>query len=474
MIKVPAKLGEGQQAIRSKSISISGPSSPTKIHVLETRTSKPPESRFQRHRPGMKHDDHIDSEDTDSHSEIPEESDFCRKMLSDGYVNSFVDFYHLTHRADPHCSGRNIKSTVAELTFIRDNLVAAEKSRRQSNIAHVHEAYGRLADFYSTSTDWRTSIFFYEKCLQVSRLTADIRAEMAAYHSLGIVHQNMGEFEEARKYHEKHEAAAELNGVVEEVIKANLELNKVSTVLARRLEVDGKYIDALQYYESCLESARKSADRKAEGEANGKIGNLLLSKGDAVNVARSVSYHKEQSRIANETGNAEGECNSCLGLALSYNLLGQTEDALKQLSAVQRISEHTGDSFLQLNAYKALGTFYSKVGRLEDALDAMKKHYQLVNIEYLKNSTAPYYNNSTSHSPGRPISMNGESTQKKNNRFLNSVTVHDLDLARGYMGIAKGDLLMGRYMVSIQSDLAAILDWKLTRSELPSVEEPML
>lgn len=474
MIKVPAKLGESQQAVRSKSVSTSGPSSPTKIHVLETRTSKPPGSRFQRHRPGMKHDDHIDFEDNDSHSKIPDESDFCRKMLSDGYVNSFVDFYHLTHRADPHCSGRNIKSTVAELTLIRDSLVAAEKFRRQGNIANVYEAYGRLADLYSSSTDWRTSIFFYEKCLQVSQLTADMRAEMAAYHSLGIVHQNMAEFEVARKYHEKHEAVAELNGVVEEVIKANLELNKVSTVLARRLEADGKHIYALQYYESCLQSARKSADRNAEGEANGKIGNLLLSKGDAVNVGRSVSYHKEQSRIARETGNAEGECNSCLGLALSYNLLGQAEDALKQLSAVEHISQHTGDSFLQLKAYKALGTFYSKVGRLEDAVDAMKKHYQLVNIECLKNNTAPYYNNSTSHSPGRPISMNGESCPKKNNQSLNAITVHDLDLARGYVGIAKGNLLMGRYMVSIQSDLAEILDWKLTRSELPSVEEPML
>jgi tetratricopeptide (TPR) repeat protein len=474
MIKAPGKHGETQQAIRSKSDSVSGPSSPTKIHVLETRTSKPPESRFQRHRPGMKHDDHIDSEDKDSHSKIPDESDFCRKMLSDGYVNSFVDFYHLTHRADPHCSGRNIKSTVAELTFIRDNLVAAEKSHRQSKIAHVYEAYGRLADLYSSSTDWRTSNFFYEKCLEVSRLKADIRAEMAAYHSLGMVHQNMAEFELARKYHEKHEAVAKLNGVVEEVMKANLELNKVSTILARRLEVDGKFTDALQCYESCLESARKSADRKAEGAANGKIGNLLLSKGDAVNVARSVSYHKEQSRIAGETGNAEGECNSCLGLALSYNLLGQAEDALIQLSAVQRISEHAGDSFLQLNAYKALGTFYSKVGRLEDALDAMKKHYQLVNIEFLKNNTATYYNNLSSHSPVSTHSMNVESPHRKNNQHLNTVTVHDLDLARGYVGIAKGNLLMGRYMVSIQSDLAAILDWKLTRSELPYEEEPML
>jgi tetratricopeptide (TPR) repeat protein len=396
-------------------------------------------------------------------------------MLSDGYVNSFVDFYHLTHRADPHCSGRNIKSTVAELTFIRDNLVAAEKSRRLSNIAHVYEAYGRLADLYSSSTDWRTSIFFYEKSLEVSRLTADICGEMSAYHSLGMVHQNMAEFEIARKYHEKHEEVAKLNGVVEEVIKANLELNKVSTVLARRLEVDGKLTDALQCYESCLESARKSADRNAEGAANGKIGNLLLSKGDVVNVARSVSYHKEQSRIAGETGNAEGECNSCLGLALSYNLLGQAEDALIQLSAVQHISERTGDSFLQLNAYKALGTFYSKVGRLEDALDAMKKHFQLVNIEFLKNNTAPYYNNFnlSNHSPGRTNSMNGESSHKKNNQHLHTITVHDLDLARGYVGIAKGNLLMGRYMVSIQLDLAAILDWKLTRSELPYEEEPL-
>ena len=474
MLKSPSKPNDSLHTIHTKlNGASSSQSSPTKILVLETRTSKPPDSRFQRHRTAIKSEDPIDSDGKNTPSLLLNESDFCRQLLIDGYVQSFVDFYHLTHRADPHSVGRNISSTVAELSFIRDNLVTAEISRRQSKIAHVYEAYGRLADLYASSADWKTSIFFHEKCLEVSQLTADTIAEMAANHSLGIIYQNMNELDVARKFHEKHEEVAERIGVVEEVKKANLELYKVFTLLARRLVIDGKFADALQCYMSCLESARKSSDRKAEGEANGKIGNLLLSKADSVNVAKSVPYHKEQSRIANEMGNAEGKCSSCLGLALSYNLLGQAEEALKQLSAVQQISEHAGDSFLQLNAYRALGTFYSKVGRLQEALDSMKKHYQLVNIEFLKNNTTAYYHSSSTHSPGKVNILTSGTATYRNDQYSNTVTIDDLDRARGYVGIAKGNLLMGSYMISIQSDLSAILDWKLTRSQLPEVEKPL-
>ena len=476
MVKSPGGVNESQ---RLRSQSSTSRLDPPKTIALESKTTRPPASRFQRQRPqtAVSEENEEIIENPNDKLLLCNESDFCQQLLSDGYVQSFVDFYHLTRRADPHSAEHAVSSTVSELIFIRDNLVIAETSRRLGNTLNVYAAYGRLADLYARILDWRTSIFFHEKCLEVSQLTADARAEMNANHSLGIVYQKMMDYETAQKYHEKHEEVAKLYDVVEEIAKANIELYGVYTVLARRLEAEGNSMEALHIYEICLESAKKSFNKKAEGEANGKIGTLLLSLGGASNVAKSVIYFQEQCHIAQEMGNLEEKCNACSGLALAYDLLGQGEKALVQLSTVHFISEQTGDSILQSKACRALGTLYSKVGKLELALESLKKHYHLVNVAFLNDGNPQSSGKSVTSvgsgtGAGVVSKIQGEITAARplGSGPSDRVTVQDLDLARSFVGIAKGNLLMGNYLISIHSDLSAVLDWKLTRSELPGPE----
>ena len=52
------------------------------------------------------------------------DADFCQQLLIDGYVQSYVDFYHLTHRADP--SGhKKLKVMMGfdEMMTLKDNLL---------------------------------------------------------------------------------------------------------------------------------------------------------------------------------------------------------------------------------------------------------------------------------------------------------------------------------------------------------------
>jgi hypothetical protein len=55
--------------------------------------------------------------------------------------------------------------------------------------------------------DPKTGVYFYEKCLEVSRLTNDIAGEMSANHSLGLVHDKMGDITTATAYHERHQVS---------------------------------------------------------------------------------------------------------------------------------------------------------------------------------------------------------------------------------------------------------------------------
>lgn len=373
------------------------------------------------------------------------EEEFCQDLLVEGYVQSFVDFYHLTHRADPNITdGSNAKiiNTPEDMSFIRNNLVLAELSRRQGNIIGVYTAYNKLAGSYKKKRDWKTAIFFQKKCLEVAQLTTDLKAEMSANHTLGEVYQQMGEYGDARLRHERHEEIAVSIESADDIIAANVELHKVYLVIAQRLEQEQASDEALKMYEMCLGASIKCTDLAAQGEANGKIGNLLLQRGDA---AGALPYLEQHSEISTNIGDTEARCRACSSLAWALDSLGEDKRALAELSLVHSISEQAGDAYLQSQACRALGTLYSKVGQLKEAVSVLQRHFELVKA----------ITSSAGREEGTTSSL---------------VTIKDLELARVFVGISKGNLLMNSYMFAINFNMNSLLDWKLSRAEL--IREP--
>jgi tetratricopeptide (TPR) repeat protein len=371
------------------------------------------------------------------------EEEFCQDLLVEGYVQSFVDFYHLTHRVDPNSTDgahAKIHCSPEDMSFIRNNLVLAELSRRQGNIIGVYTAYNKLAGSYKKKMDWKTAIFFQKKCLEVAQLTTDLKAEMSANHTLGEVFQQMGEYGDARARHERHEEIAVSIDSAEDIIAANVELHKVYLVLAQRLEADETAApdEALQMYERCLGASIKCTDLATQGEANGKIGNLLLRRGDA---AGALPYLEQHSEISTNIGDTEARCRACSSLAWALDSLGEDQRALAELSLVHSISEQAGDAYLQSQACRALGTLYSKVGQLKEAVSVLQRHFELIKA----------LTSSAGREEGSATSL---------------VSIRDLELARVFVGISKGNLMMDSYMHAISFNMNSLLDWKLGRAEL--------
>ena len=385
---------------------------------------------------------------TDTLAEAGTEEYFCQQLLVEGYVQSFVDFYHLTQRSDPNCTDGNpkkISCTPDEMTFIRNNLVLAEISRRQGNIVGVYTAYNKLAGSYKKKRDWITAIFFQEKCLEVAQLTTDMKAEMTANHTLGEVYQQMKAYELARTCHERHEAIARAIDNADEIVTANVELHRVYLVLAQRLETAGEVEAALDMYEMCLGASIKCMDLAAQGEANGKIGNLLLRKG---NPSAALPYLQQHSQISTDIGDTEARCRASSALAWALDSLGEDKQALAELSLVHSISEQAGDAYLQAQACRALGTLYSKVGQLREAVNVLQRHFELV----------------------KAITSSQSATDKGDAPV---VTVEDLELARVFVGISRGNMLMDNYLHTIAFDMSSLLDWKLNRTELLKLQHPV-
>ena len=411
-----------------------------KVHKIEERSSKPPGPvKFQRFRQQDVEEDKTLFEDESFNISV-----LCQQLLVGGFVQSFVDFYQLTHRVDPtkiqDAGMSQIQMSKDDTVFIRDNLVKAEVSRRQGDTLNVYSAFNQLADFFVRNQDWQTSLFFHEKCLEVSQLTNDVRAEMSANNSLGNIYQLMNEVAKARSYHERHEEIASSLDIFEEVAKSNVALYKVYSYLAERAFNQNNLDETLKFYKKCLESAQKSWDKAAEAEANGKIGNLLLNRGDA---QHSVHYLRQQAQLSADLGNAEGRCRACSALALALDSMGQSDKALLELQLVVSVSDQVGDTYLQAQACRALGTMLSKLGRLNEAVEILERHFNL-----LKKIMA------------RAAARNNGDEDE----FV--VTMKDLDMARAYIGVSKGNLILGKYTYALQSNLPALLEWKLNRTDI--------
>jgi tetratricopeptide (TPR) repeat protein len=450
-----------------------------KVAVVEEKPTKPPgHPKFTRKpvHDGLKETVNDLGLDAQSASGI------CKQMLMDGFVQSYVDFYHLTHRHEDQLAAESSDNTIKkastantvsvpssmnvvlivpmsaeEMIFIRDNLVQAELARRQGDTTNVYTAYNRLADYYVHRKDWKTGFFFHEKCLEVAQLTSDVRAEMSANHALGAINQLMLNYDRARVHHEKHEQLALSVDIFEEVARANGELYKVYLVLAEKYELDGHLDEALEMYHRCDEAAKKAWDKAAEAEANGRIGNLMLNRGL---VMECIPYLRNQSQLAADLGNPEARCRACSALALAFDLLGQPDKALTELQLVHTISEQSGDAYLQAHACRALGTLYSKVGRLDAAVDILQRHFTLLKSIIYRPAGQPQQQQ---QSGGQKDSADNDPTKKISNT--------DLDLARAYIGISRGNQSLGMYVFAINYDFTTLLDWKLNRSDLAKASQ---
>ncbi|CAM9796981.1 unnamed protein product, partial [Choristocarpus tenellus] len=122
----------------------------------------------------------------------------CESILVEGNVQTFVDFFYLTHRPRPTQDNFDLRQTPEEIkvppremVFIKNNLAAAESARRQGDTSAVYKSFNSLAQYFQDTNDPKTGVYFYEKCLEISRLTSDKKGEMSANHRLGLVYDRM-------------------------------------------------------------------------------------------------------------------------------------------------------------------------------------------------------------------------------------------------------------------------------------------
>jgi len=293
----------------------------------------------------------------------------------------------------------------------------------------VYGAYSRLAHHYHSVRDSRTSVYFYEKCLELARLTDDRAGEMAANHDLGLIHQSMQDFKVAARYHERHLDLAVTAEASQEENVAARELVKVYRQLAEGHESTEEYTVAVELYQKCLNVARLAVERSAEGLANYRLGRTYVILGEQ---QKAISYLEDYETICEDLQDREGLGQAHAALAAAYQAMQNDDRALAYLKSCLEVATETENLVAQGEACCSLGVIYNKRAEYDRAVEYFDRNFEIAR------ATVASGRGSTSM----------------------------VDVSRVYLGMAKGNAMIGQYLHIISHDFRALLSWK-TRRQMP-------
>jgi len=355
----------------------------------------------------------------------------CIDLLMVGCVQSFVDFFYITHRksapseASPvEQEAKDIEIPEDTLIFLKETLEAAESARRAKHYQHCFESYNTLAEYFEKVPDLRSAMYFYQRC-------ADVATEVDARESIAKANLNLGSCEEsasnwqsAMQFHEKALQIATSADSLPLQIKAASRLTQVYEVLAEQCEKESRDSDATALYERCLHCAQLSKEATLEGTACHKLG---LSKHKTGHYEPAIELQKQYLDICRMHDDRVGESAARAALAQAYEAIGNTQEAIKQLENLLNVASEAGELKAQASACLNLGILYNGRGDHEKSVELLEQHFDLA--------------------------------RQIGDRRL-------IDSARVVLGMVRGNGKLKSYIDLVNNDLEKLLKWKSKRATL--------
>ena len=350
--------------------------------------------------------------------------DACLKMLTGGYVQSFVDLFHFT-RQGKEAGNQTEKLLGKNLEFVNEKLISAEMSRRVGKTDNVYASYTDLAHFFQGADDVAKSLRFYERGLETASMSKDRDLEAKANHNLGAAHLKLNHVDEAIKFHERELAMSEELEDSCQIQLAASQLAKGYEKKADELHASGDAAVALEYREKCLAAAQRTGNKAAEGGAHYRLGQACASLKMYEKAAFSIHEHIS---ICKALKDVKGEGDGCAVLAAVFQEQGQNDEAVGYLDRFLKIAQENDDLSAQAEACRTLGATHNSLGQFSKAAENFQRYYDL----------------------SRSILANNSEKEAQKH----------LDKAKVLLGMARGNERMGTHVFTILNDASALLKWK--------------
>jgi len=406
-------------------------------------------------------------------------------LLRDGFVQSFVDFFHLYHDDGDDAEGarapslpaaghpgdgddikepgeragsvasasrsgeaategkaHGAKATVWDMLHVRESLAEAEAATRRHDKTAVMKHYTQLADHFSARHEARTALFFRSKAAEVARLTEDLLEEPKALLALGATELSEGEPHRSVRTLEgcldlvsEHLRATGVPPSVREQLEAARArtrslLLKAYAASSAALSEEGNLADSLAAELRSLQVAQEAGAKDAEAAAQLHAGELCVSLGRP---AKALPYLKNfmalQAEAERDGKRLPGSDRAFAALSQAYELAGRPEDALTTLEEYAAASERVGDSHSVGEARQRLGVALLLRGDTDDSVAELSQSYDVRRA------------------------LLGQGAAKRS----------DLAAARVSLGLARASAAGHNLVAAVASDVPSLLRWKVSR-----------
>ena len=179
-------------------------------------------------------------------------------------------------------------------------------------------------------------------------VTANDQIKASAYHYIGMVHQDQGEYEKAVKKYDQSLKIKEKIGDKGGIAKTLGQLGNIHLL-------QGEYENAIAKYTQSLEIARDIGDKRVISSALHQIGIVYQEQGE---YEQAIQKYTKSLKIAEEIGDKGSIARSLHHLGIIHQEQGEYEQAIQQYTKSLKIAEEIGDKSSISKTLHQLGNIY--------------------------------------------------------------------------------------------------------------------
>ncbi|KAJ3029017.1 UNVERIFIED_CONTAM: Tetratricopeptide repeat protein 29 [Siphonaria sp. JEL0065] len=325
------------------------------------------------------------------------------------------------------------------------------------------------------------SLAYLREAFECARtIHANKQFEIEASHNLGLVLASMGEAHEAVKLYEQSRSLASDKGDVQSETIASKSLVNARILIAKDLEKNGLFKDAIVHYTQSIQIIEKSTpDEKMVNDLNFCLGNAYKEDGQIDTAVKYLDKYLTRCKDLNDPLSA-GKAQ--LALASCYESSGNLHQATNYLKLfIESTEQDPAQKQSLAQACNQIGVLYNKLSQFPEAVQYFDRHFALA-CEIAKEQQQPAGGASTAPAPPTSDSQivvappAAPSTPPK---------AMSLGAAQIQLGLSKANANMRTFFNAIiqsgitgdikNSHFSALLAWKATRSfEVFDVKEELL
>ncbi len=206
---------------------------------------------------------------------------------------------------------------------------------------------------------YEQALNYYQEALLISQDIGDRTVEAATLNNIGEVNRLSGNYPTALEYYEQSLAIARKVG--DRTVESQ-PLNNIGEVN----QLLGNYLTALEYYEQSLVIQRDIGDRAGEARTLGRIGIVKLLLG---NHLTALEYYEQSLVIQRDIGERAGEAGTLNSIGIVNDLFGNYPTALEYYEQSLAIHREIGDRAGEAATLNNIGNVYNILGNYPTALE---------------------------------------------------------------------------------------------------------